>query len=432
MEYFGWSSLHKANLRSRRVLREEVNNAFRNATAYSEDLDKEVNVSSSSMPPTSMALVAPQHRVLRPQRAVKNLALEMVLWRNETESTKIQSTADYHGRSIGAASHQHSIDNKDTGINDQVNSLRDRRGIPQAEAPTTSNFRSRRSTVDLGGPRIMKEQYDFGERISVVRRPSQNSHDSQTMPYQSAISSKALLEAGIPFDEDDGIPHFSGGNLSDEEIQRLVKRTEQIERGEAAATKFVSEPLQDARAGSRKAPPTQAPKQTRARPSEGDEVCLSTRSALRAHKGRRSHMAPRADSPIRGQSDDYDSNATVAGSLRASGTGAYYDNNNSNTLSTSKSASASAPASQAAAGSAKNPYEADLDSIIDRLLEVRGSRPGKQVQLLEAEIRYLCTKAREIFISQPMLLELEAPLKVGQVQSSEFCVLFRLILLGHR
>ena len=57
--------------------------------------------------------------------------------------------------------------------------------------------------------------------------------------------------------------------------------------------------------------------------------------------------------------------------------------------------------------------DVDLDSIIDRLLEVRGSRPGKQVQLLETEIRYLCTKAREIFISQPILLELEAPIKVG-------------------
>jgi len=59
--------------------------------------------------------------------------------------------------------------------------------------------------------------------------------------------------------------------------------------------------------------------------------------------------------------------------------------------------------------------DVDLDSIIDRLLEVRGSRPGKQVQLLEAEIRYLCTKAREIFISQPILLELEAPIKVRAV-----------------
>ena len=50
----------------------------------------------------------------------------------------------------------------------------------------------------------------------------------------------------------------------------------------------------------------------------------------------------------------------------------------------------------------------DLDSIIDRLLEVR---PGKHVQLLEVELRHLCQKAREIFISQPILLELEAPIK---------------------
>lgn len=43
---------------------------------------------------------------------------------------------------------------------------------------------------------------------------------------------------------------------------------------------------------------------------------------------------------------------------------------------------------------------------------VRGNRPGKAVQLAEYEIKYLCTKAREIFISQPILLELEAPIKI--------------------
>ena len=32
-----------------------------------------------------------------------------------------------------------------------------------------------------------------------------------------------------------------------------------------------------------------------------------------------------------------------------------------------------------------------LNSIIQRLLEVRGSRPGKAVQLTEKEIRDLCT-----------------------------------------
>lgn len=62
--------------------------------------------------------------------------------------------------------------------------------------------------------------------------------------------------------------------------------------------------------------------------------------------------------------------------------------------------------------------DVDLDSIIDRLLEVRGSRPGKQVQLLEAEIRHLCQKAREIFISQPILLELEAPIKASHFPHS--------------
>lgn len=73
-------------------------------------------------------------------------------------------------------------------------------------------------------------------------------------------------------------------------------------------------------------------------------------------------------------------------------------------------------------------HEVDLDSIIDRLLEVRGSRPGKQVQLLEAEIRYLCTKAREIFISQPILLELEAPIKV----CTAICRNTLAVLLSHR
>lgn len=43
---------------------------------------------------------------------------------------------------------------------------------------------------------------------------------------------------------------------------------------------------------------------------------------------------------------------------------------------------------------------------------VRGNRPGKAVQLQEYEIKHLCTKAREIFISQPILLELEAPIKI--------------------
>ncbi|EEB12951.1 serine/threonine-protein phosphatase 4 catalytic subunit, putative [Pediculus humanus corporis] len=54
----------------------------------------------------------------------------------------------------------------------------------------------------------------------------------------------------------------------------------------------------------------------------------------------------------------------------------------------------------------------NIDNIITQLLQVRGARPGKNVQLTENEIRGLCLKSREIFLSQPILLELEAPLKI--------------------
>jgi len=43
---------------------------------------------------------------------------------------------------------------------------------------------------------------------------------------------------------------------------------------------------------------------------------------------------------------------------------------------------------------------------------VRGAKPGKNVQLLDTEIRSLCMKSREIFLNQPVLLELEAPIKI--------------------
>lgn len=41
----------------------------------------------------------------------------------------------------------------------------------------------------------------------------------------------------------------------------------------------------------------------------------------------------------------------------------------------------------------------NIDSIIDKLLEVRGCRPGKQVNLTESEVRALCVRAREILIN---------------------------------
>ena len=54
----------------------------------------------------------------------------------------------------------------------------------------------------------------------------------------------------------------------------------------------------------------------------------------------------------------------------------------------------------------------DVDNVIEQLVSVRGARPGHQVALTENDIRSLCTRAREIFMSQPVLLELEAPIKI--------------------
>lgn len=56
-----------------------------------------------------------------------------------------------------------------------------------------------------------------------------------------------------------------------------------------------------------------------------------------------------------------------------------------------------------------------LEDIIRRLLEGKG---GKQVQLSEGEIRQLCVNARQIFLSQPNLLQLHAPVRIcGQFLS---------------
>lgn len=76
------------------------------------------------------------------------------------------------------------------------------------------------------------------------------------------------------------------------------------------------------------------------------------------------------------------------------------------------------------------PEDVNVDSIIARLLEVRGNRPGKQVQLAEHEIRFLCGKSRDIFMSQPILLDLEAPLKICGDIHGQYYDLLRLFEYG--
>jgi len=62
-----------------------------------------------------------------------------------------------------------------------------------------------------------------------------------------------------------------------------------------------------------------------------------------------------------------------------------------------------AAASPAAGGGGDD----SVDGIIEKLLSVRGARPGKQVTLTEAEIKHLCVRGKEVFMTQPILLELE-------------------------
>jgi serine/threonine-protein phosphatase PP1 catalytic subunit len=57
-------------------------------------------------------------------------------------------------------------------------------------------------------------------------------------------------------------------------------------------------------------------------------------------------------------------------------------------------------------------------------------KPNRQVSLTEQEIKWLCIKSKEIFINQPILLELEAPIKICGDVHGQFYDLLRLFEYG--
>ena len=99
-------------------------------------------------------------------------------------------------------------------------------------------------------------------------------------------------------------------------------------------------------------------------------------------------------------------------------------------LSSSPPPPPSASAAAAGAAAAASGAAFDVDKIIEKLLEVRGKRPGKTVNLLESEIRALCLKSKDIFTSQPILLELEAPIKIVGDIHGQYYDLLRLFEYG--
>jgi len=72
----------------------------------------------------------------------------------------------------------------------------------------------------------------------------------------------------------------------------------------------------------------------------------------------------------------------------------------------------------------------DVDKIIEKCLIVRGQRPGKLVDFEEKEILWLCKTAKEVFLAQPNLLEVEAPIKIVGDVHGQYYDLLRLFEYG--
>lgn len=72
----------------------------------------------------------------------------------------------------------------------------------------------------------------------------------------------------------------------------------------------------------------------------------------------------------------------------------------------------------------------EIDKCIEQLLQVKGTRPGKEVRLKEDQIRTLCFRARAILTNQPILLELEAPIKIVGDIHGQYYDLLRLFEYG--
>ncbi len=78
----------------------------------------------------------------------------------------------------------------------------------------------------------------------------------------------------------------------------------------------------------------------------------------------------------------------------------------------------------------KGEVEVDVDAIIKTLLDVRSCKPGKMVTLKEAEIMGLIRTIKGIFMDQPMLVEVSAPVKVCGDVHGQYYDMLRLFEFG--
>jgi len=71
-----------------------------------------------------------------------------------------------------------------------------------------------------------------------------------------------------------------------------------------------------------------------------------------------------------------------------------------------------------------------LNNIISKLLEAKSFKPNKTVQLTEQEIKYLCNRVKDIFMDQPVYLELETPINICGDIHGQYYDLLRLFEYG--
>ena len=71
-----------------------------------------------------------------------------------------------------------------------------------------------------------------------------------------------------------------------------------------------------------------------------------------------------------------------------------------------------------------------MDEIIFKLLQAKNYKPNQEVDLSEAEIRWLILKAKSIFMDQPVFIELDSPINICGDTHGQFYDLLRLFNYG--
>ena len=72
-----------------------------------------------------------------------------------------------------------------------------------------------------------------------------------------------------------------------------------------------------------------------------------------------------------------------------------------------------------------------LDACIRQLVAVKDDRPGTEVHLAEEDVLWLARTSRGVFLEQPMLLELHAPLNICGDTHGQYHDLLRLFEVGN-